>query len=1118
MTYIGTEAFCSTRLTSIELPDSVTQLGYDVFCACADMKSAVLSAGMTEIPVSMFYLCSSLESIVIPESVTVIGSLAFYSCTSLANVELPEGLVQIGTDAFEDCTSLTAIAIPSTVELIQAAFRGCTALAEIIFSGDAPQIVDETAFENVAATCYYSAGNATWTEDVMRNYGGTLTWVASDIHGTWGDNLTWTLSADGVLTISGEGAMASASDYDDDLGWVFSWTEYRDCITAVIIEDGVSTVAEGAFRDCPMTAVSLPETLTKIGTGAFAGSGLISVEIPDSVTTLNMSAFCGCEALVSAKLPAGLEFAAEGVFSGCPSLTTVVMPEMPNYEINSLSLYALFEGCDALTSIDFVTFPVITEFMFAWCDGLEEIVIPECVEGIWSCAFRECLGLTDVTIPGSVTQLQNNAFLDCVNLASITFEGDAPSIGSEAFSGVTATAYYPANNATWTEDILQSYGGTITWAAYAEEEPATSGTCGDELTWNFDTTTGTLTITGTGEMYDYESMSDAPWYALKEQITAVVVEEGVTSIGSWAFCCADQMVNLALPITITRIGEYAFWYGNGSSLARVDFPDVGVWCGIEFKNSYCNPLASASELYVLTQLTTVLDIPQGTEAVNDYAFFCFQGVEEVILPESVTKLGAYAFFATESLRSVTVYGNLESVGKSAFSMSCVETIRFWGDAPADPENLFDFYNSQVTVYYPANNDTWTDVISRSYSADILWVPFDADVTASGICGDNLTWTLDRDGILTISGEGAMYDYAQDAAPWLSYQDQITGIVLEDGLTRIGSYAFAFRDSLESLIVPASVTSIGACAFYGDTFYNEGLRYVYFEGNPPAFDDMSLSGRCFFLLYPAENENWPAEIPENALDCTQYCQAPYDENGFLATGSCGEGVYWEYSGDGLIRIYGQGAMTDYMDNGTPCKTPWDWFDDEFTTLVVEEGVTNLGDLSFEMVHGLTSISLPESLTRIGAFAITSENLKNINIPSNVAELDYCALYCDNLETIIFTGSAPTIVNDLFSGLTATAYYPGWDETWTEDTRAAFGGNITWIANEIPPVVYGDVNADEEIDLVDVLLIIAYYNETADLTAHQFTAADVSGDGEVDLADATLIIQYYNELIISFPVEN
>ena len=199
VTSIGGEAFYGSKLTSVNIPGSVVEWGNGAFQECLNLKDATFGAGITAVPSYIFMGCTSLETVVFPESVTSIGWCSFKGCTSLTNVVLPDGLQELQAEAFGDCVSLTSIEIPASVERMLKPFKGCTGLTEITFLGDAPMIVDSEAFAGVTATVYYPGGNDTWTEEVMQQYGGTLTWVAVGNRNGWvSENGSWYYYVDNV--------------------------------------------------------------------------------------------------------------------------------------------------------------------------------------------------------------------------------------------------------------------------------------------------------------------------------------------------------------------------------------------------------------------------------------------------------------------------------------------------------------------------------------------------------------------------------------------------------------------------------------------------------------------------------------------------------------------------------------------------------------------------------------------------------------------------------------------------------------------------------------------------------------------------------------------------------
>ena len=222
MTKIREAAFYGTAITEITIPDSVTAIGSYAFKNCAKLKKVNLSKELKTIEESAFYACESMTKLILPSNLTTIGDYAFrrceglqlvefseslkkigesafYGCSDLSELVLPEGMTEIGAYAFKSCTNVTSVSLPSTLNVIgesgfygcdriesieipaavntigDYAFSRCTGLNTVTFKGDAPSIADYT-FAKVKATVYYPGDNETWTQDKMKNYGGTLTW------------------------------------------------------------------------------------------------------------------------------------------------------------------------------------------------------------------------------------------------------------------------------------------------------------------------------------------------------------------------------------------------------------------------------------------------------------------------------------------------------------------------------------------------------------------------------------------------------------------------------------------------------------------------------------------------------------------------------------------------------------------------------------------------------------------------------------------------------------------------------------------------------------------------------------------------------------------------------
>ena len=340
-----------------------------------------------------------------------------------------EDVLNISAYAFQGYTNLTTVTMDDTVNRIaDLAFRDTPKLTNITLSANLESIGTETFLNSGLTRIYLPEG--------LRSIG---TYAFS------GTPLTAIDIPDSVSSIS-QGAFCRC-------------TALASVKLPAELEEIVSLTFEGCTS---LKSIELPENLLVIGRQAFFHSGLTSIEIPDTVVAIGENAFLQNLNLEYVKLPAALEETGWRCFSECPKLSTIVMPQ----GIDPTFTQWCFLDCDSLTDIDFHTAPSIGFAMYQNCDGLTDLVIPACVTSIGDNAFAYCDNLSYVTVPEGVTGIGAAAFSNCPKLGAIAFRGEAPAFHPYTFQETAVTCYYPADNATWTEEVRQSYGGEVTWIPY----------------------------------------------------------------------------------------------------------------------------------------------------------------------------------------------------------------------------------------------------------------------------------------------------------------------------------------------------------------------------------------------------------------------------------------------------------------------------------------------------------------------------------------------------------------------------------------------------------------------------------------------------------------------------
>ena len=280
--------------------------------------------------------------------------------------------------------------------------------------------------------------------------------------GSCGDELEWALTADGLLTISGAGAMKDYKQKANDS--TAPWFAYADQITALEIGAGVTHIGDYAFYNCRKLAeVSLPEGLLTLGIGAFLNCKAVErMELPESLTELGPVSMSAMTSLKEIRIPAALTVIGEDALISCTGVQSIQVAEDNPAFTN--------DDAGVLFTKD------MTQLILAPGSYAGTYVIPEGTIQILRNAFADCNSMTRVDIAATVESIGTMAFARCENLRQIHFLGDAPAMeNSSAFLNLNVTAYYPADNQSWTEEVMQPYNAeSINWVAETGEDAPVS--------------------------------------------------------------------------------------------------------------------------------------------------------------------------------------------------------------------------------------------------------------------------------------------------------------------------------------------------------------------------------------------------------------------------------------------------------------------------------------------------------------------------------------------------------------------------------------------------------------------------------------------------------------------
>ncbi len=501
---------------------------------------------------------------------------------------------------------------------------------------------------------------------------------------------------------------------------------------------------------------------------------------------------------------------------------------------------------------------------------------------------------------------------------------------------------------------------------------SSSGTCGDNLTWSYDGA-GMLTISGTGDMYNWTSHSDVPWYFgnVGFSITSVKINNGVTSIGDRAFYDCTALTSVTLPNSLKSIGSYAFRYCQ--NLETVKIPDSVTYIG-DYAFVSCQSLVSVT-------------IPSGVTSIGAGTFSNCVELKSVTIPYGVTSIGVEAFYGCWVLPSITIPDSVTGIGDCAFQ-NCWElaTISMPDKAMELGSDIFR------RTAYQDNAKNWNSgaIYVGNHLVSVQ------DVTVSD---DNF-----------VSGEYAVRSGTKSIAN-VYFRKELTGITIPATVGYIGKNCFSDCNNLKYIKVNSS-----------NAKYTSDSANVLYDKN-----------KTTLIKYPAASTATSYTVPDTVVTIKDNAFNNAVNLKTVTLGSKVEGVgnYAFYGCKALTAIsfgssvkrMGEGAFEN-CDKITSIILPEKLTEiasdifyscDSLKSVSIGSNVTEIGARAFAYCRALESITVPGNVETIGlgAFAYCT-GVTSVVIYSGVKSIGQVAFGAmTSLEYIHIPSSVTTISEDILT---------------------------------------------------------------------------------------------------------